>query len=361
MGAVLRDEIQGLAIKTKVQQVCKAGQLIVAEIDAKVGGFAIIPTALAGAVVSEHYFLYDVDSSLLEPAFLAWCLRSRQFQSQIVAPGTTNYAAIRASDVLDYRIPLPSLGRQQEVVSRLDDLEKAIRTATASRRDTDESLQALPSVVADHVLEAVVEDGAGATTFGHCARLITSGPRNFGDKYAEEGVRFYRAQDIGQDHFIRGDTATFVDSDRGQRRARVQSGDLLAVITGATIGRSALVRSSDAPGIVSQHVGLIRLDPSRVLPEFGLLSLMAPSWAGGHLRPASYGQGKPGLNLKNLAELPIPSASLSVQRRAVAQANAALETVIRAAATSERATREINGILPSVLRRVFDRGNFRPL
>jgi type I restriction enzyme S subunit len=37
-GVVLRDIVSGADIKTKEQQVCRAGEFLVAEIDAKVGG-----------------------------------------------------------------------------------------------------------------------------------------------------------------------------------------------------------------------------------------------------------------------------------------------------------------------------------
>lgn len=44
-GIVLRDEIGGTEIKTKKQQAARAGEFLVAEIDAKVGGFGIVPPA----------------------------------------------------------------------------------------------------------------------------------------------------------------------------------------------------------------------------------------------------------------------------------------------------------------------------
>ncbi len=56
-GVLLRDIISGADIKTKKQQVCRAGEFLVAEIDAKMGGFGLVPAELDGAVVSSHYFL----------------------------------------------------------------------------------------------------------------------------------------------------------------------------------------------------------------------------------------------------------------------------------------------------------------
>ena len=53
-GVVLRDMVAGAEVETKRQQVCRAGEFLVAEIDAKVGGFGIVPDELDGAIVSSY-------------------------------------------------------------------------------------------------------------------------------------------------------------------------------------------------------------------------------------------------------------------------------------------------------------------
>jgi len=68
-GIELRDVILGAAVKTKRQYPIKAGDLVVAEIDAKVGGYGIAPADMEGAIVSSHYYLYEV-VSIRKPAFL---------------------------------------------------------------------------------------------------------------------------------------------------------------------------------------------------------------------------------------------------------------------------------------------------
>src|SRR5690242_17414606 len=64
-GIVLRDKVEGAALKTKSQQLCRSGDFLVAEIDAKVGGFGIVPPELDGAIVSSHYFLFEIDEDQL--------------------------------------------------------------------------------------------------------------------------------------------------------------------------------------------------------------------------------------------------------------------------------------------------------
>ena len=84
-GVVLRDELEGALIKTKSQQVCHAGEFLVAEIDAKVGGFGIVPDELEGAIVSSHYFLFVIDETKLDKRFLDYFIRTADFQDQVNA------------------------------------------------------------------------------------------------------------------------------------------------------------------------------------------------------------------------------------------------------------------------------------
>jgi type I restriction enzyme S subunit len=114
-GVFLREQLKGFQIKTKKQQVCKAGDFIVAEMDAKVGGYGFIPDYLDGAIVSSHYFLFEVNKEKLRPKFLEVVSQLKIIQDQIKAVGSTNYAAIRPYNVLDWEIPLPPIEKQIEI------------------------------------------------------------------------------------------------------------------------------------------------------------------------------------------------------------------------------------------------------
>ena len=92
-GVVLRDRVEGSELKTKRQKVCRAGDFLVAEIDAKLGGYGLVPDDLEGAIVSSHYFLYTVDRTRLDKGFLNWYCRTGEFLQQVNARGSTNYAA----------------------------------------------------------------------------------------------------------------------------------------------------------------------------------------------------------------------------------------------------------------------------
>jgi len=136
-GIVLRDEVPGALIKTKKQQVCQSGELLVAEIDAKVGGFGIVPEFLDRTIVSSHYFLFSIDESKLNRRYLDFFIRTPAFFDQIKAQGSTNYAAIRPSEVLDYEIPLPPLTEQRRIVARIEELAAQINEARTFQKQAE--------------------------------------------------------------------------------------------------------------------------------------------------------------------------------------------------------------------------------
>jgi type I restriction enzyme S subunit len=148
-GIVLRDEVPGALIKTKPQQVCRAGEFLVAEIDAKVGGFGIVPDKLDGVIVSSHYFLFEVDERKLDRRFLDFFIRTPGFRDQVEAQGSTNYASIRSADVLAYQMPLPALPEQRRIVAQVEDLAAQIDEARALRREATEEAEAL--IISNHL------------------------------------------------------------------------------------------------------------------------------------------------------------------------------------------------------------------
>lgn len=117
-GVVLRSNTLGSDIKTKKQQVCKSGDFLVAEMDAKVGGYGFVPEELDGAIVSSHYFLFELNKEKILPEYLEMISQLLILQDQIKAVGSTNYAAIRPTNVLNWEIPICSIEKQASIVSK---------------------------------------------------------------------------------------------------------------------------------------------------------------------------------------------------------------------------------------------------
>ncbi len=141
-GVVLRETRAGSTIKTKKQQVCRAGDLIVAEIDAKFGGIGLIGDDLDGSIVSSHYFLFEVDEAKADRRFINWFFQTHSGRSQISPQGSTNYSSVRPSMILDWTIGLPALVEQRRILAVLEQADRAVEAAERHAADADMLLKA---------------------------------------------------------------------------------------------------------------------------------------------------------------------------------------------------------------------------
>jgi type I restriction enzyme S subunit len=352
-GVVLRDTVPGVEIKTKKQQVCLAGEFLVAEIDAKLGGYGIVPPDLEGSIVSSHYFLFGINEAKLDRRFLDFYIRTADFFEQVAAQGSTNYAAIRPGHVLAYTMPLPPLAEQRRIVERVEAVAARIADARRLREESRTHAQHVVKQGANSTFEEL-EAKYEPKRFGDFNPHVTSGPRNWAARYVDAGTRFYRAQDLLLDGRLATSGKVFIeppDSTQGQG-ARLCPGDLMLVITGATVGRVAEYTHGLEPGYVSQHVAICRLGTEAVVPRFALWRLLSTNGQD-ELTGQRYGQGKPGLNLTNIRNLTLPVPPLPEQRRIVAHLDSLQAKADALRALQSETAAELGALLPSVLNRAF--------
>lgn len=109
---------RGSEIGTKRQTVVHAGQFIVSKIDARNGAFGVISDDLEGAIVTNDFPVFDVDSSKILPQFMVLISTTPQFVefARKCSSGTTNRKRIDIDAFLQQVIPLPSLEEQIQIV-----------------------------------------------------------------------------------------------------------------------------------------------------------------------------------------------------------------------------------------------------
>ena len=398
-GILLRDEIPGALIKTKHQQVCRTGEFLVAEIDAKVGGFGIVPVALNGSIVSSHYFLFVVDEDKLDRRFLNYFIRTAGFREQVEAQGSTNYAAIRPAHVVAYQIPLPPLAEQRRVVARVEDLARQLYEASDLRRST---LAEMGGLWRSLLAEAFA--GRLATTRGtgtakdllrasvarysrsdfqrsnnahpHSPMAFESGPyplpegwvwTNLGSvlthlvdcvndtpDFAESdtgllglkstNIRPYTL-DLSRRWFMR--TADF---DRWNRRETPRPGDIV-LTREAPMGYACAI----PPGLrtcLTQRLMLLRPDTETVLTEW-LLHYLCSTQFRAEVQDQCRGLTTPHIRVKDAPRFLLPLAPLGEQRFIVAKLAALRSQEVHLKRVQAESTAELDALLPAILDRAF--------
>jgi len=344
-GIIERDTVTGAEIKTKTQQVCRTGEFLVAEIDAKVGGFGVVPDSLDGSLVSSHYFLFQIDETQLDRQFLDFYSRTPAFRDQVAAQGSTNYAAIRPGHVLGYTIPLPAVTEQRRIVARIEQLATQIEEARRLRHQATEETEALMASASDVAfkpqkgwMEARVADFCETPQYGYTESATTE----------PVGPRFLRITDI-QNGRVNWDTVPFCQCPNPEAYL-LKANDIVFARTGATTGKSFLIR--DCPEAVFASY-LIRLRVQQlVTPEYLYRYFQTPSyWA--QITGEKKGTGQPNVNGKKLANIRVPVPPPAEQRRLVGYLDGLAGPVARLARLQTETAAALDALLPSLLDKAF--------
>lgn len=184
---------------------------------------------------------------------------------------------------------------------------------------------------------------------------ITSGSRDWSKYYAGAGAAFVRTQDINTNrldllHVARVALPTRVEG----KRTLLRPGDILITITGANVGKCAVVPDNIPEAYVSQSVALVRLRVPRMARYVHASAVTAFRGGRTELERMAYGIGRPVLNLDNIRDLPVPVAPLGEQDRIVLAIESYLTRLDDAAATLERVQHNLTRYRASVLNAAVD-------
>ena len=353
-GIVLRDIVLGAEIKTKKQQVCHTGEFLVAEIDAKIGGFGIVPPELDGAIVSSHYFLFVIDEKRLNRRFLDFFIRTPYFREQVTAQGSTNYAAIRPADVLGYKIPLPPLAEQRRIVARIEELAAKIEEARGLRRKAGEEVEALLSSALHRQFNSAQTADIPKQSIATLATIFRgrgpvyqdgSGKLAINQKCVRwNGIDIVHAKEVSEGWIQSLPSNSFL-----------QENDILVNSTGeGTIGRACILTQNAIGFPFDSHVLVVRVEKDKVLPTLITYYLRSP--CGQEAIEDSKGAKttqQTELGTTKLGEIIIPLPPLPEQRRIVAYLDELQAKVDALRRLQAETGAELDALLPAVLDRAF--------
>lgn len=326
-GVFSRDVVYGKEIKTKQQKVTKANQFIVAEIDAKLGGFGVISPEFEGTIVSSHYFLFDLDKTRVSPQYFDYIIRFGHYE-ELIQPfvkGTTNYAAIRPSHILQLKIPLPSIDIQERLV-------REISTQLEVRNNAEKTLRSL-------------EDAGINETFFQASRKV---------KIVDvtEINPLYQLTRNSQNYFVEmaaineltGEIGYFETKEPSSGSSKFKENDILfARITPCTEnGKVALVKNlGEETGIGSTE--FVVISPKKVNPKWLYFFLKTPILKKNAVDSMSGTTGRQRVSKDFFDNLEIPEVSLDEQEKTVTELEPYIrikEELLKIISLSERAIKK---------------------
>ncbi len=349
-GIVLRDTVQGAEIKTKKQQVCKTGDFLVAEIDAKIGGFGIVPQSLDGAIVSSHYFLFEINESLLDKRFLDFFIRTPVFRDQVSAQGSTNYAAIRPNDVLQYIIPLPPIEEQRRVVVRVEELAGKIEEARSLRQKALEETQVLQTSSTKAIFTELAQ--AGTQPLRELVTVQGGGTPSKQNPFFWEGsIPWISPKDMKRRKITDSIDHISEEATLKSPAKLLETGSVLIVVRGMILAHTVPSAVLGVSAAINQDMKAL-FPNEKIMPEYlccvlwGLNDLLLEL-----VEKSTHDTRK--LETPKLLNFKIPAPPIPEQRRIVAYLDELQAKVDIMKRLREEAMKELDALLPSILDKAF--------
>lgn len=354
-GIVLRDAVPGALIKTKKQQYVRSGEFLVAEIDAKVGGFGIVPDELDGAIVSSHYFVFSHRPDRLNNRYLGWFVKTRAFREQVEAQGSTNYAAIRPGDVLGYKIPLPSLEEQRRIVDRIDGLAAAVEGARSLRRDAATEIDALRASAVNELFSDKAMASCSIVELGSISNIragVTLGRQLSGPTIRAPYLRVANVQDGRLELAELKEVEIYPHE---MEKWKLQRGDLLLTEGGDwdKLGRGTVWQEEVEGCIHQNHIFRVRLDQPGFDPWYVSALLSSPRGKSYFQAASKQTTNLASINQRQLKAFPVFHVDIKRQRAIVAELDALKEKFDAVKALQTETEAELDAMLPAILDKAF--------
>ena len=314
-GIVLRDVVSGGDLPAGRRLVARSGQFMLSRIDARHGAFGLVPKILDGAIVSNDFPVFDIDSTCVVPEYLNWFSKTQLFVGlcKMSSEGTTNRVRLKIDRFGTIAIPVPPLEEQRRIVAHIESLAQRIEEAQSLRREAMRDADALFEAEINNIFQSI--QSRGCFTLRDLTTKIGSGSTPRGGKavYLESGTPFIRSLNVRMRRFQYEDLAFISRSIHERMRGtQLQNGDVLLNITGASIGRVACFPDDIDQGNVNQHVAIVRPIPERLSSRFLMYWLSQPKLQE-YIDNKQKGGTRQGFTKAQIQAIEIPIISLGEQ------------------------------------------------
>ena len=296
-----------------------------------------------------------VPSDVLESKFVFYFLRSDQFRIQFQSRMSGMIGGVSQSKFKTIQIPIPSLHEQQQIVSILDEAFANL----ANWKNYHDSI----SESCVHMIQSAIqlfispEDlSIPLQSLSQLATKITKGssPKWQGVSYIDKpGVLFVTSENVGSNRML-FKKKKYVESrfNEIEPRSRLEMGDVLTNIVGASIGRTA-VYDQDVEANINQAVCLIRCDETKLLNKY-LAFLLNSNFFVQILHANEVNTARANLSLGFFKTLEIPTPPLATQHSIVERLDTVYSMVSDLAAVNNQHLACMNELEDSILQAAFN-------
>ena len=245
-----------------------------------------------------------VDKIKVNPAYVFNVLQSQKAKEYFksVAKTTTNISNLTFEDLSEFVFPLPSIEKQNEMISELNGYRNIIKGA----REVINNYKPVFSISSEWMVKSLGE----ICTFEY----------GYTDTATSDGdARYIRITDINSDGTISDENAKYINITDDNKKYLLNKDDLLVARIGATYGKTAIF-DGEEQSIFASYLIRLRFN-EMVLPKYYFYYAQSDSyWK--QAKDLVTGAGQPQFNANTIKLIQLPIPSLEEQQRIISQIEA---------------------------------------
>lgn len=127
-GVVLREKKKGSLIGSRMYRISE-GQFILSGIDARNGAFGIVPKELDGAIVTNDFWVLDIDEKIIKLGYFYWLTNTPLFLDACIkaSRGETQRIRLQKNLFFNHEIQIPSIEHQESYLKRITSTYQSLR------------------------------------------------------------------------------------------------------------------------------------------------------------------------------------------------------------------------------------------
>lgn len=354
-GIVLRNIVFGNEIAATKRLCARADQFIVSRIDARNGAFGLIPDSLDKAIVSNDFPSFILNTARIVPKYLAWLSKTRGFIDlcNAASEGTTNRIRLKEERFLSIEITLPTLGEQQRIVARIEELADKLEESQRLRQQSINEAELLFNKAIQTIFLKGIEEGWPK---GRLGDYVTSDCYGTSEKTNDDisGTPILGMKHIQNGRLEIRDLKYLHLDDRARAKLTLKKGDILVNRTNSAelVGKCAVFDIEGDYAFASYLIRL-RLDTPKADPRLVAIYINSPLGREYMFNERKQMTGQANVNATKLKALPIALPSKPEQRRIVAYLDELQAKVDALKKIQAEAQKELDALLPSILNKAF--------
>ena len=293
------------------------GDCLISRLPDPVGRSCLLPDTSERMITAVDCTIVRFKRATYLPEFFNLYSQSDEYLATVLneCTGTTR-SRISRSNLGLTPIPVPPLSEQQRIVGLLDEAFGGLATAQAHAA---QNLQNARDLFESHLNAVFTQRGEGwvERTLGDVCEF-ENGDRGKNypnrEEYVEAGVPWINTGHIQPDGALSQDEMNFITRAKfdSLRSGKIQLGDLVYCLRGATLGKTAIV-DPYTEGAVASSLVIIRPSAS-VDSRFLYFFLVSPDGQS-QIKLYDNGAAQPNLGAKSVAKYVIPVPARTEQRR----------------------------------------------